>query len=76
MKETLRKKRGERQDLKRKYDHTLSQFEKLKESYQMLESDKDVVTLLVVITQGEIRRTRDLEQPARGTTQGSQRKSA
>ena len=55
MKETLRKERGHRQDLKRKHDDILSEFEKLKEAYQVLESDKDALTLSVAITGGEKR---------------------
>ena len=52
MKETLRKEREEGQVLKRKYDDTLSYFEKLKEAYQMLESNKDALTLSITITEG------------------------
>ena len=58
MKETLRKERGEGQYLKRKHDDILSEFEKLKEAYKMLESYKNVLTLSVAINEGE---KRDLE---------------
>ena len=58
MKETMRKERGERQDLKRRHDDILSKFEKVKEAYQVFESDKDALTMSVAITEGE---KRDLE---------------
>ena len=58
MKETLRKERGEGQELKRKYDNTLSDLEKLKGAYKILESDKFSLTLSIEITEGE---KRDLE---------------
>ena len=44
MKETLRKERGKVKYLKRKHDDILSEFEKLKEACQVMESDKDVLT--------------------------------
>ena len=55
MKETMRKERGEGQDLKRKHDDILSEFEKLKEACQVMESDKDSLTLSATITEGENR---------------------
>ena len=58
MKETLRKERGEGQELKRKYDDTLSDLEKLKGAYHISELDKTALTLSIAITEGE---KRDLE---------------
>ena len=58
MKETLRKERGEGQELKRKYDDTLSVLEKLNGAYHILESNKDALALSIEITEGE---KRDLE---------------
>ena len=58
MKETLVKERTKGQDLKRKHDDTLLEFERLKKAYQALESDKDALVLLVTITEGE---KKDLE---------------
>ena len=56
--ETIRKERGERWSLKRKHDDTLTQLERLKEAYQILQSDKDALVLSANITKGE---KRDLE---------------
>ena len=56
--ETLRKERGEGRILKRKHDDTLIELERLKEAYQILQSDKDALILLANITEGE---KRDLE---------------
>ena len=53
MKETLRKERGEGQELKRKHDDTLSEFEKLREAYQMLKLEKDALTLSAANIEGE-----------------------
>ena len=58
MKETLRKERGEGQELKRKHVDTFSNFERLKRAYKVLESEKDALILSVAITEGE---KRDLE---------------
>ena len=44
--------------MKRKYDDTLSELERLKEAYQILQSDKDALVLLATMTKGE---KRDLE---------------
>ena len=41
MKETLRKERGEGEILKRKHNDTLTELERLKEAYQILQPDKD-----------------------------------
>ena len=58
MKETLRKEiRGE--NIKRKHDDILIELEKLKETYQILESDKDALVLSTTITERE---KMDLEQ--------------
>ena len=58
VKETLRKERGEGKILKRKYDDTLTELERLKEAYQILQSDKDALMLSATITEGE---KKDLE---------------
>ena len=58
MKETLRKERGEGQELKITHDDSFIDFERLKKAYQVLELDKDALILLVAITKGE---KRDLE---------------
>ena len=58
VKETLRKERGERRSLKKKHDDTLIKLERLKEAYQILQSDKDALVLSANITEGE---KRDLE---------------
>ena len=55
MKETMRIERGEGRNFKRKHDDILSEFEKLKESYQVLESENDALTFSVAITEGEKR---------------------
>ena len=39
--------------MKRKYDDTLSEFEKLRESYHILEADKEALTLSVANIEGE-----------------------
>ena len=53
MKETLRKERGEGKILKRKHDDSLIELERLKEAYQILQSDKDALVLSANITEGE-----------------------
>ena len=53
MKETLRKERGEGQELKRKHDDTFLEFEILKKAHQFMESDKDALILLDAISKGE-----------------------
>ena len=59
MKQTLRKERGEGQSLKIKHDDILTELEKLKEAYEILESDKDALVLSATITERE---KKDLEQ--------------
>ena len=54
----MRKERGEGQNLKRKHDDILSEFEKIKKAYKVLELENDALTLSVAITEGE---KRDLE---------------
>ena len=51
----MRKERGDGQELKINHDDTFSKFEKLKEPYQVLESDKDALILSNAITEGEKR---------------------
>ena len=58
MKENMRKERREGKYLKRKHNDILSEFEKLKKAYQVLELDNDALTLSVAIIEGE---KRDLE---------------
>ena len=58
VKETLRKERGEGQILKRKYDDTLTELERLKEAYQILQSNKCALILSATIAKGE---KKDLE---------------
>ena len=50
VKETLRKERGEAKILKIKYDDTLTELERLKEAYQILQLDKDALILSDAIT--------------------------
>ena len=59
IKETMKKKRGEGQSLKRKHEDILSELEKLRKACQILKSDKDSPVLLVNITEGE---KKDLEK--------------
>ena len=58
IKETLVRERTKGQQLKRKYDDTLSEFERLREACQAIELDNDALILLSEITKGE---KRDLE---------------
>ena len=58
VKEILRKERREGQSLKRKYDDTLTELERLKEAYQILQSDKYSLIFSATITKGE---KKDLE---------------
>ena len=58
MKENLRKERGEGQSLKMKHDDILTELDKLKEAYKILESDKDALVLSATITERE---KKDLE---------------
>ena len=55
MKKTLRKERGEGKSLKRKHDDILTELERLKGAYQILQSDKDALVLSVNIIEGEKR---------------------
>ena len=55
MKETLRKERGEGKYLKINYNDTFSEFEKIREAYQMLEVYQDALTLSVANIEGENR---------------------
>ena len=58
IKETLRKEQGEGQEEKRKYDATLSDLERLKEAYHILEAEIDSLVLSNTIINGE---KKDLE---------------
>ena len=58
MKETLRKEQGEGRETKRKYDVTLSNLERLKEAYKILEAERDALVLSNTIISGE---NKDLE---------------
>ena len=53
VKDTLMKERGEGWEMKRKHEATLSEFERLQEAYQVLESEKDALVLSNSITEGE-----------------------
>ena len=46
MKETLKKERGEGQILKRKHEDSLSELEKLREACQILQSEKDFISII------------------------------
>ena len=50
VKETSRKESGEGHSLKRKYNDTLTELERLKEAYQILQLDKDALILSDTIT--------------------------
>ena len=58
VKETLRKERGEGKSLKRKYDDSLTELERLNEAYQILHVEKYALVLSATITEGE---KKDLE---------------
>ena len=58
VKDTLMKERGECWDIKRKHEATLSEFERLQEAYQVLESEKEALVLSNTIIEGE---KKDLE---------------
>ena len=53
VKDTLMKERGEGQEMKRKHEATLSEFERLQEAYQVLESKKEALVLSSTIIDGE-----------------------
>ena len=53
MKEILRKEERVGQESKRKYDATLSNFEKLQQDYQILEEEKDALKLSNTTLDGE-----------------------
>ena len=57
MNETLKKKRGEGQSLKRKHEDILSEIEKSKEACQTLQFDKDALVLSISIIEGEKERS-------------------
>ena len=53
VKDTLMKERGEGQEMKRKHEATLSEFERLQEAYQVLELEKEALVLSNTIIDGE-----------------------
>ena len=55
MNETLKKERGEGQNLKRKHEESLSEFKRLREACQILQSNKDVLVLSAISLKEKIR---------------------
>ena len=58
VKDTLMKEKGEGQEMKRKHEATRSEFVRLQEAYQVLESEKEDLVLSNTINDGE---KKDLE---------------